>query len=112
MPGLDKQDTNDNTQNVDTESGSSLHDDAYSNLPGRNPPSSKGEESPSEPPEREERRRRRDNDRAPMYPLPDAEPFVIINANPGHVRTNADLDLPDVTITDAQGTVRPGTRIQ
>jgi hypothetical protein len=49
------------------------------------------------------------------YPLPEKEPFVIIGANPGEVRTGTEspsTQLTPHTSTNAQGEVRPGTRVQ
>lgn len=60
--------------------------------------------------------RHRKNDPPILYPLPEVEPFVIINANPGEVRpttTRSGAELtPDKVASSSPGEVRPGIRIQ
>jgi hypothetical protein len=50
------------------------------------------------------------------YPLPEVNPFVIIGANPGEVRTNNNGKFDEITpktSTSANpGEVRPGVRVQ
>lgn len=60
--------------------------------------------------------RHRKNDPPILYPLPEVEPFVIINANPGEVRpttTRSGAELtPDKVASSNPGEVRPGIRVQ